>query len=132
MLAYNAFFDASLFYTFDPLLFFFRLVLPLPPFSEEDFFCNFLFNYQKKALAPSFEKNKKPLNTNCNHNNECCSNVVMVMLFLPSVGILEMFESELHTLQLKVFFSLFLYQKSWQFFLKKQKKIEFTLEKYEI
>ncbi len=56
----------------------------------------------------------------------------MVMLFLPSVGILEMFESELHTLQLKVFFSLFLYQKSWQFFLKKQKKIEFTLEKYEI
>lgn len=107
MLACYAFFDASLFCTFDVLWFFVRSVLPLPPSFWRRFVCNFFFNYQKKALAPSFEKNKEPPNTNRNHNNECCSNVVVVMLVLPSVAIVEMFEGELHTLQLSFLFSVF-------------------------
>jgi len=55
------------------------------------------------------------------------------MLFLPSIDIIETFESELHKLTTKAFFlRFFLYQKVGNIFLKEQKQIEFTLEIYEL
>jgi hypothetical protein len=57
----------------------------------------------------------------------------MVMLFLPSIDIIETFESELHKLTTKAFFLSFFYTKKLAiFFLRNKKKIEFTLEIYEL